>query len=121
LVLPAGAATDAAQEELTGKIVNLTKVNGKVDTFTIVILAQMIKDVGGPSGNPFNVTKYSGDASVSGTKGCEVGIFNADINDINNSKKNIYYDEIIAEQKIIVKGYRTIDGNVKITSFQYVE
>ena len=121
LVLPAGAATDAAQEELTGKIVNLTKVNGKVDTFTIVILAQMIKDVGGPSGNPFNVTKYSGDASVSGTKGCEVGIFNADINDINNSKKNIYYDEIIAEQKIIVKGYHTIDGNVKITSFQYVE
>ena len=121
LTLPAGAATDAAQEELTGKIVNLTKVGGKIDNFTIVILAQMIKDIGGPSGSPFNVSRYSWDASTSGTEGCELGVFNAKINDINDSKKNIYYDEITAEQKIVVKGYRTIDGNIKITSFQYVE
>ncbi len=121
LVLPSGAANDAAKEELIGKIVNLTSVNGKVDSFTIVILAQMIKDVGGPPGNPFNVVKYSGDGSTSGVKGCEISVFDADINDINDSKKNIYYDEITAEQKIIVKGYRTVDGNIKITSFQYVE
>ena len=121
LTLPAGATTDAAQEELTGKIVNLTKLGGKVDNFTIVILAQMIKDIGGPSGSPFNVSRYSGDASTSGIEGCELSVFNAKINDINDSKKNIYYDEITAEQKTVVKGYRTIDGNIKITSFQYVE
>ena len=121
LVLPAGATTDAAKEELIGKIINLTELNGKVGSFTIIILAQMIKDVGGPVGSPVSISKYSGDTLTSGTQDCEIGVFNADINDINDSKKNIYYDEITAEQKIIVKGYRMIDGNIKITSFQYVD
>ena len=115
------AVTDAGKEELVGKIINLTAVKGKVDSFTIIILAQMIKDVGGPTGSPISITKYSGDALTYGDQGCEVSVFNADINDISDSKKNIYYDEITAEQKIIVKGYRTIDGNIKITSFQYAE
>ena len=121
LVLPAGAASDAAKEELIGKIINLTEVNGKVGSFTIIILAQMIKDVGGPVGSPVSISKYSGDTLTSGTQGCEIGVFNADINDINDSKKNIYYDEITAEQKIIVKGYRDISGVIKITNFQYVD
>jgi len=120
--VPAIAAdTDAKQEELIGKVINLTEIGGKVSGFTIVILAQMIKDIGGSAGNPINISKYSDDTTASNNRNCEISTFDADINDINDSKKNIYYDEITAEQKIIVKGCRTNDGSTIITSFQYVD
>ena len=116
------ATTDATQEELIGKIVNLTEVSGKLSGFTVVILAQTIKDVGGPSGNPINITKYSNDStSDSDTRPCETGVFNAKINDPDNSNKNIYYDEITAEQKVLARCYRDVDGTIKVTSIKYVE
>jgi Tfp pilus assembly protein PilX len=111
------AATDAKQEELIGKIINLTEIGGKVGGFTIIILAQTIKDIGTSSG--ITIQKYSDDGT-SGSRLCKLSTFDAAI-DLTDSKKCIYYDEITAEQKIIVKGYRTNDGNIRITSFQYID
>ena len=116
----AAATTDAAQEELIGKIVNLTKVGGKVDGFTIIILAQTIKDVGG-DGFDVSMTKYPASGSSSTKIDCRIGQFDAMIIDVTDSSKNIYFDEITAEQKILVRGYRGIDGSIKITSFQYID
>ena len=116
------AVSDAAQEELIGKIVNLTEVSGKLSGFTVIILAQTIKDIGGTSGNPVSITKYSNDGtSDSDTRSCEIGIFDAKINDPDDSNKNIYYDEITAEQKILARCYRAIDGTIKVTSIKYIE
>jgi Tfp pilus assembly protein PilX len=114
------AATDAAQEELIGKVVNLTKIGARVNGFTAIIIAQTIKDVGG-SGSDISMTKNSVSGTPSTRSNCRIGQFDATINDINDFNNNIYFDEITAEQKIIVKGYRAIDGKAVITSFQYVE
>ena len=121
---PAGitATTDAAQEELIGKIVNLTELSGKLSGFTVIILAQTIKDVGGTSTAPISITKYSNDGtSDSDARSCELGVFDAKINDPDDSNKNIYYDEITAEQKLLARCYRAVDGTIKVTSIKYVE
>ncbi|MCK4982410.1 MAG: hypothetical protein KAS17_05775, partial [Victivallaceae bacterium] len=112
-VTPA-AYPDAVREELIGKIINLTKIGGKVDDFLIIILAQTIKDIGG------TIYKYSADETQSGTLACTLGTFDAVIN-LTNPEQSIYFDEITAEQKIVVKGCRGDDGSIKITSFQYIE
>ena len=118
VAVPAIAAdTDAKQEELIGKIINLTEIGSKVGSFTIIILAQTIKDIGTSSG--ITIHKYSDDETP-GSRLCKLSTFDATI-DLTDSKKCIYYDEITAEQKIIVKGYRTNDGNTRITSFQYID
>jgi hypothetical protein len=116
-LVPPVVTTDAKQEELIGKIINLTEVGGKVGGFTIIILAQTIKDVGTSSG--ITIHKYSDDETP-GSRLCKTSVFDAAI-DLANPKKSIYYDEITAEQKIIVKGCRANDGSIKITSFQYVD
>jgi Tfp pilus assembly protein PilX len=115
------ATTDAMQEELIGKIVNLTEASGKLSGFTVIVLAQTIKDIGGAAGSQISINKYSGDLSVSASRNCETGIFDAQINDPDNNKKNIYFDEITAEQKILARCYRDVDGTIKVTSIRYVE
>ena len=42
--------TDAAREELFGRLLNLTKVSHFVDDVTILVIAQTIQDVGGENG-----------------------------------------------------------------------
>jgi hypothetical protein len=120
------AATDAAQEELIGKVVNLTKVdvqgNSQVTTsingFTIIVLAQTIKDVGG-AGVDISMTKYAPDGTTDETKtDCRIGTFDAVTTADPNA--SVYFDEITAEQKIMVKG-RMVNGEVIIKSFQYLE
>ncbi|MFA6716318.1 MAG: hypothetical protein WC082_00975 [Victivallales bacterium] len=121
LLLPLGttitADTDAGQEELVGKIVNLTKIGGNVDTFTAIIIAQTIKDVGTAAG--VSMSKASADGTVK-SRNCILSVFDADI-DLANPDKSVYFDEITAEQKIIARGYRAVNGKVVISSFQYIE
>jgi len=122
LLLPLGttitATTDADQEELIGKIVNLTKIseNGSGD-FSIIVLSQTINDVGTSTG--IRIYKYSNDGT-SGNKLCNLGTFDADTSD-SDSDKHIYYDEITGEQKIMLKGNSAIDGTITIKSFQYID
>ena len=119
LTLPVGATTDAAQEELIGKIINLTKVNQSGgSSFNIIVLSQAIKDVGTSSG--ISITKSSMDGSTTATKPlCKIGEFDADTSD-SNSDKHVYFDEITGEKKILVKANNGGD-KIKVTSFKYIE
>jgi hypothetical protein len=112
------ALTDAEQEELISKIINLTKISsqgagGSSGRFTILILAQTIKDFGTTSGIP--ITKASLDGSETATKNCKIGVFDADF------AKNIYFDEITSEQKILVTAKDTTTGGIELISFQYID
>jgi hypothetical protein len=114
----AALSNNARQEEIIGKVVNLTKVEGKVVNFTVIILAQTIKDVGSTTG--FTVNKFSLDESRQASRNCVISQFDADV-DLTTPGRSIYFDEITAERKIIVRGYRAADGTISISSFNYVE
>lgn len=109
--------TDAKQEELIGKFINLTDVSGKTEYFTIIIIAQAIKDVGTPSSDPAKEIKIvkktsSGVLVPISTK---LGRFDYD------ATNNLYADEITGEQKIKVMIHRDSSGVCKILSYEYVE
>ncbi|MCK4982082.1 MAG: hypothetical protein KAS17_04110, partial [Victivallaceae bacterium] len=118
------ADTDAEQEELIGKIINLTKIGsqgaaGGSGRFTIIVLAQTIKDVGGDSVD-ISMTKISADETTTQTKtDCRIGTFDAVI-DLTNPERSVYFDEITSQQKIMITGTDTSTG-IKITSFQYID
>jgi hypothetical protein len=111
--------TDAEQEELIGKMINLTKIGGQSGSgsFSIIVLAQSIKDVGTSSG--IKIYKYSDDGTP-GNQLCTLGVFDA-YTSPTDSDKHIYYDEITAEQKIITEVNRNSDNSITVKSFQYIE
>ncbi len=113
------ATTDAAQEELIGKIVNLTSVGEQIGGFTIIILAQTIKDIGG-NGSNIVVWKTPADGSVALSVPCQLGNFDITPGATATEwRDDAYGDEITAEQKLMVKGCRNVDGSIKIISVQY--
>ncbi len=118
------ADTDAKQEELIGKIINLTKIeaqkpSGVTTKFSVIVLAQTINDIGGTGGNTINIQKYSVDGTTIGNEDCAIGTFDADTS-ATDPDKHIYFDEITGEQKILVTCKSTTSGIV-ITSFKYIE
>ena len=94
---------------------------GKVTGFTVIVLAQTIKDIGGTSVNPISISKYSDNGVLQTKAACEIGKFDAHIDGSGDSKDNVYFDEITAEQKIQVECIRNINGTITITSFQYID
>ena len=113
------SSNDAGREELIGKVINLTKICGNVSNFALVIVAQTIKDIGGKTSD-ISITKASVDESRTDEVKCRLSRFDAETTPANESEY-IYGDEITAQKKILVKGYRATDGSVRITSFKFVE
>ncbi|MFZ2655983.1 MAG: hypothetical protein WAX69_13715 [Victivallales bacterium] len=124
-------SNDREKEEIIGKVINLTSVSAS-DYFTIIVLAQTIKDIGGITINK--------DLDMNGTIGANASevVLNADINGNNNATDTTgisetitncafgaydqYADEILAEQKVKVEVYR--DPATKkciILKFEYIE
>jgi hypothetical protein len=114
-------STDAAQEELIGKIINLTKINQKPGggNYSIIVISQTIKDVGITSPGTIDVYKTPADGSAAQKVECQLGRFDISGTD-DNWKKNAYGDDIIATQKILVKTSK-INNKTKITSFKYID
>lgn len=107
--------TDAAKEELIGKFINLTDVGGKY--FYVIVLAQAIKDIGGPSAGTADITirKKKSDGTVISIP-TRLGQFDCD------PANNIYADEIVGEQKIRILVYLESTFNIpRILSYEYVE
>lgn len=100
--------TNAKQEELIGKFINLTDVSGTAEYFNVIILAQTIKDVGG------GVIIKLGGTNVTTAYGQFDYIY---------SGGNYYYaDKITSQQK--VKALLYLDsgtGECKILRYEYVE
>jgi len=121
----------AAQEEILGKIINLTKVEA-ADTFSIVVLAQAIRDAGSKDGIPIN-KDLNGDGSI----GSSVSVPNVDsgstpgssiartgVNETCTCKLGTYdfgFDEILAEQKIYAVFRKTTAGKWRIVRYEYVD
>lgn len=106
-----GYTTDAKKEELIGKFVNLTDIGGKF--YYVIVLSQAIKDIGGTS-TSINIKKT--ESGVSSTWPCKLGAFDFD------KSKGIYFDEIVAEQKIKVLVYEPpFNGVPMILSYEFVE
>ncbi|MDD5599022.1 MAG: hypothetical protein PHV82_13825, partial [Victivallaceae bacterium] len=122
LAVAAGAGTDAAQEELIGKIINLTKVGGQTGSgnYTIVVVAQTIRDIGGDGGT-INVYRVSADGSNSGQVACQIGTFDVSADSDADWKDDLYGDEITATQKIIAEVNKDAEGKVTIKNLRYVE
>ncbi|MFA7183432.1 MAG: hypothetical protein WC082_00985 [Victivallales bacterium] len=121
------ATTDAAQEELIGKIINLTKIGGQTGSgdYTVVIVAQTIRDIGG-DGSDINITKTSADESATQPVPCQLGSFDI-VGPTGTStldsdwKRNVYGDDITATQKIIAEISKDAEGKVTIKNLQYVD
>jgi hypothetical protein len=111
-----GYTTDAKKEEIIGKIVNITRAGAQFEYFTAIILAQAIKDVGGKtgSGKPVKIVKLDSSGSPLPAKDCYLGTFDYD------SSKNVYYDEIVAQQKILALMRRNTDGSCDVLSLEYI-
>lgn len=117
--------TDAKQEELIGKIINLTDITdktknfygNKIRFFTIVVIAQSIKDVGGV-GVDIPINKRKNDAAKTLVPiPSQLGRFDY----VLDGGVYYYADDITGEQKIKVRGYRDDTGKVTIFSYEYVE
>ena len=122
LVLPVGATTDAAKEELIGKIINLTKVGKQSGDFAIIVLSQTINDIGGPGGTSIAVYKVPVDGSAALPVTCTIGTFDiATGSDSATWTDDAYGDEITGEQKIMVKLNSSDSGTITIKSFQYID
>lgn len=123
-------SNDRQKEEIIGKVINLTGISTS-DYFTIIVLAQTIKDIGGG----ITIRK---DLDMNGTIGtASEAVLHSDINGNNNATDtgisetitncafgayDQYADEILAEQKIKAEIYRDPDTKkIKILRYEYIE
>jgi hypothetical protein len=118
--------TDAKQEELIGKIINLCDVGGKVDYFTVIVLAQSIKDVGAPSGAASGITIKKKDKAgkLITFNNVRLGTFDPPVESPANSGNYVYADEVVAEQKIKLFVWRDTSvtpAKSKILSIEYIQ
>jgi hypothetical protein len=121
--------TDAKQEELIGKVINLTKSSDNAQYFTVIIVAQTIRDIGG-NGTTVSITKANANGTSSVSKDCQLGVFDytridSDVNgdgsvDYFDESDDFIYDEILSTTKIMVRLYVSDSGEVKVVSYQYV-
>ena len=113
---------DAAQEELIGKTVNLTKINKTPGdgNYYIIVVSQTIKDVGVAYPNTIDIYKTPADDSLTAQKvECQLGRF--DVTGTNaNWKKNSYGDDITATQKILITTSK-VNNKIKVTSLKYID
>lgn len=115
-----GGTTDAAKEEWIGKVINLTEARKGLDLFEIVIVSQAIRDVGGASA-AVPIQKYYRDSSFELQGPVSVSSRLGEVNFTTASGVTVLSDEILAQRKLRVRGYRKPDGNVQILSIKTVE
>ena len=101
--------TDATQEEIIGKFINLTKaVNSNI--FTVIVVAQSIKDVGGGITIKKDLNQ-DGEISVNET-----------FENVQYGDYDQYADEILATQKIMATIQKKEDSNsFRILKFEYID
>jgi hypothetical protein len=112
---------DATKEEIFGKIINLTTASGKTQYFTVIIIGQAVRDIGG-NGSTVSITKTDVNG-VSNSANCQLGTFDylaSGTNAASETHEEIFFDEILATTKLKVRLYRSDTGEVKVLSYQYV-
>jgi hypothetical protein len=105
--LMAQQTNDAAQEEIIGKFINLTGTispiseGGAADPeyFTLLVVAQSIKDVGGANGDSITIKQRFDDKSIA-TIDTKLGTFDYAVKSDQSGQEYAYADKITAEYKI---------------------
>jgi hypothetical protein len=98
---------DAAQEEIIGKFINLTGTISPIseegsanpEYFTLLVVAQSIKDVGGANGDSITIKQRFNDKSIA-TIDTKLGTFDYAVKNSENGQEYAYADKITAEYKI---------------------
>ena len=123
-------SNDRQKEEIIGKVINLTGISTS-DYFTIIVLAQTIKDIGGvtirkdldmngqPIGTASELVLHS---DINGNNNATDTGISETITNCDFGAYDQYADEILAEQKIKAELYRDPDTKkIKILRYEYIE
>lgn len=109
-----GYATKAMKDEIIGKTINLVDFDSY---YTVILVVQTIRDVGGPAGTPIIINKkLSGDAANTAVT-AELGKFDM----VVNGGKNYYADEITSTLKVQAVVHKKADGTCEILSVKYIQ
>jgi len=101
--------TDALQEEIVGKFINLTKADNLTSNQLIIIaVAQTIKDIGGVDIKRDLNWDGKIDAVEETFKDTKFGVYDQNA------------DQITATQKMLIKLHKTTEGKYKIRRFEYI-
>lgn len=130
--------SDAQKEEIIGKFINLTKAT-IADEFTIIAIAQTIKDVGTVAGITINKDiNGDGDISDSNLDGTAAdpgyfwngsvatapalpGLVDEAITGCKIGQYDLGADEILSEQKVLCVVRKSSTGKWEIVRYEYVE
>lgn len=131
-------ASDAQQEEIVGKTINLLKAEQSAsNVIQFIVVAQTIRDVAGTG-----ITKINPENNTAVSRDCQYGVFDAhrykngstvttapsntgeDTNTSDQSPDDyLYFDEITGEVKMLVTLERVseVTGQIVVTSIEYID
>ena len=131
-------ASDAQQEEIVGKTINLLKAEQSAsNVIQFIVVAQTIRDVAGTG-----ITKINPENNTAVSRDCEYGVFDAhryktgstantntsdkgdDTGTSNQSPDDyLYFDEITSEVKMLVtlEKVSEVTGQIVVTSIEYID
>ncbi len=119
-----GQTNDAKKEAIIGKVINLTKAD-LVEEYTVIVIAQAIKDVGNGVVKKVDLNK-DGDGDDSNVSVTGVYPTAENFDETRPAAAygtyDIFVDEIIGEQKIIaIVKYDSTLSKFRIVRFEYLE
>lgn len=131
-------ASDAQQEEIVGKTINLLKAEQSAsNVIQFIVVAQTIRDVAGTG-----ITKINPENNTAVSRDCQYGVFDAhrykngstvttdpsntgeDTNTSDQSPDDyLYFDEITSEVKMLVtlEKVSEVTGQIVVTSIEYID
>ncbi len=114
--------TKAAQEEMIGKIINLTDVYTGIQSFEMIVVAQAIKDIGSTTSTALAIKKYYYVDGKLSSNPIEIESHMGEINyGTTPDGQTIIADEILSQKKYRVSGYLDSTGGVQINNIRIVE
>ena len=132
------SSSDAQQEEIVGKTINLLKAEQSAsNVIQFIVVAQTIRDVAGTG-----ITKINPENNTAVSRDCQYGVFDAhrykngstvttdpsntgeDTNTSDQSPDDyLYFDEITSEVKMLVtlEKVSEVTGQIVVTSIEYID
>ena len=120
-------STDAGQEEIIGKTMNLlTASNGALpNVIQVLVVAQTIRDIGGKGTTQVIVKQKANNSSIEHP--CQLGQFDIEPDPTApkiSPDKHVYFDEITGEVKMLVTIDRNPDpgsGKLMVRKIEYLD
>ncbi len=109
--------TKALKDEIIGKFVNLIDFDSY---YTVILVAQTIRDVGGPAGTPIVINKKLPGDTLNTSITAELGKFDLKVV-IGPPDKYYYADDITSTLKVQALIHKKIDGSCEILSVKYIQ